>query len=766
MSFLAAWSDLAWPSSIWPSLTWPSLTWVVLANALLATLLACVAAAAERWKGSSWWVHGLWVVVLLRFLAPPLVPWGVLPGAADGVVEGTVANSAAAPGLMGRSASPSSAFETAPAGWPMTGAPATTATQLPLHAGEFPASDPAPGAPLTSAGAMAPMAVGTTPGWFAEYRAQGGPGLLLFLWGAISLLLLVLALRRVVYFVRLAKVASANLSPEATAMQEQTDALAAQLGLRRAPRVCLVTSPDVASPMILSTWGRPNLLLPTALLAVLRAEELKTVLVHELTHVRRRDHWVRWPELLAAVLFWWHPVVWWARKSLRRVEEQCVDVQVLRLLPKSRRAYAEALLKTMTLSSATSFRAPALASGIDTMNEMESRLTMILKYRPQPTSQSHDAGRRMLRWMALPVLITVLAVLPTWARPGEGDPASEEMHQEHEAQEAHAAHEAHEAHAEHEAHAQHATVEERLREMEAERQELEARRQHQASRQQEAKAEAKRQMAMMQRQVADLQAEKAHQGKAEQRELAAHQEQLRQEMARMESHLKLRDQHFEQDGREMEAQRLALQAEAARLEGDETRFQELMARHNSAAQELHRRASVLMEEEEALQQARIAEDLERLQANRRELTEAGEIGERDRLDHHIARLQHEQQRASAAKELRQMQLGLEAERLELEAALDAAQASAEQEMRSGDRQRQEAAMALLEERQRELETKHRQFEEEQIRAEVRMRLDEIRSDLPLQLEELRLALEEAGDDGELRAELERLHQALGQALDK
>lgn len=763
------------PFAAWTELAWPNVGWVLLINALLATLLACIAAMAERRKGAASLVHGLWVLVLLRFLAPPLVPWEILPGA--GLIPERPAATSTAVGPPSGQVPPSSPVfppHQAPP-FPALSPSSEPIGEIPQAAAALDTSVSASGIPWLVEEATK-VEGGAAMGWFAEYRTHGGPALLMLLWMSVSFLLLGLALRRVLFFVRLAQDAVAQGHPEATGIQEQAEALAAQLGLPRAPRVCLVQSPDLASPMILSVWGRPKLLLPVALLEALQAKELQTVLVHELAHVRRRDHWVRWPELLAVVLFWWHPVVWWARKSLRRVEEQCVDARVLQLLPQSRRAYAEALLKTMTLRSATSFRAPALASGIDTMNEMESRLTMILKYRPEPTSSRLNSDHRTLRWLALPVLITALAVLPTWARPGEGAPTHGPGETEHEHAEAHhehyetpaeLQHEHAEAHHEHsEAAHEHATLQDRLRDVQSERQELEARSRRQASRQQEAKAEAQRQMAMMERQVAELQAEKAQQTKEEQAEIAAHQERLRQEMVRMESHLKLRDKHFEQDAREMEAHRLALEAEAARLDGDEARFQELMARHDSAAKELHSRAAVLLAEEEALQQARIAEELERLQEHRQELIAAGEDKEQKRLDHHIARLRQEQQRASAAKELRRAQLALEAERRELEAALQAAHAASEQGLRSGDGQRQEEAMAELERRQRQLEKKHRQFEEQQIRAEVRMRLDEIRSDLPLQLEELRMALEEAGDDGELRAELERLHQALGQALDQ
>ena len=53
-----------------------------------------------------------------------------------------------------------------------------------------------------------------------------------------------------------------------------------------------------------------NVTLPLEVMGVPRAE--------------RRRRAARYLELVACSLFWWHPVVWWARGRLRRAEEQLV----------------------------------------------------------------------------------------------------------------------------------------------------------------------------------------------------------------------------------------------------------------------------------------------------------------------------------------------------------------------------------------------------------------------------------------------------------
>src|SRR5207245_2040258 len=120
---------------------------------------------------------------------------------------------------------------------------------------------------------------------------------------------------------------------------------AGRLGLSRPPRVWLL--PGAVSPMLWTFGRRPRLLVPTALWVRLDEDQRTTLLVHEMAHLRRRDHWVRSLELLATSLYWWHPVVWLARRELREAEEQCCDAWVVRVLPGSAHAYARALVETV-----------------------------------------------------------------------------------------------------------------------------------------------------------------------------------------------------------------------------------------------------------------------------------------------------------------------------------------------------------------------------------------------------------------------------------
>src|SRR5262249_20903226 len=106
--------------------------------------------------------------------------------------------------------------------------------------------------------------------------------------------------------------------PAPAALQQRAERLAQRLGLPRCPRVYVLPAPIM--PMLWAVAGEPCLLLPAILWARLTREQQDTLLAHELAHLRRCGPWVRRLELLVLGLYWWHPVVWWARHEIQEAE--------------------------------------------------------------------------------------------------------------------------------------------------------------------------------------------------------------------------------------------------------------------------------------------------------------------------------------------------------------------------------------------------------------------------------------------------------------
>ena len=62
----------------------------------------------------------------------------------------------------------------------------------------------------------------------------------------------------------------------------------------------------------------------------LTPEQLRAILIHEATHVRRRDNLTGFLHMLVAAVFWFHPLVWWIGARLVDERERACDEEVLR----------------------------------------------------------------------------------------------------------------------------------------------------------------------------------------------------------------------------------------------------------------------------------------------------------------------------------------------------------------------------------------------------------------------------------------------------
>jgi len=167
-----------------------------------------------------------------------------------------------------------------------------------------------------------------------------------------------------------------SAKPAPASLQDQTCRLAERLGLNWCPEVWLL--PGAISPMIWTIGMAPRLVFPLRLLDRLDEKQRAALLLHELAHVRRHDHWVRFLEVLAVGLYWWLPVVWWARRELREVEEQCCDAWVVWASAGDGHAYALALIEAVAFVSRAPSPLPVGASGIGQVSHLRRRLTMIM----------------------------------------------------------------------------------------------------------------------------------------------------------------------------------------------------------------------------------------------------------------------------------------------------------------------------------------------------------------------------------------------------
>ena len=172
--------------------------------------------------------------------------------------------------------------------------------------------------------------------------------------------------------------------------------LARSLGIGR--RVRLLTSGAVRMPM---TWGvlRPVVVLPESA-DEWPAARMRTVLLHELVHVRRFDVVAQALGQAVCCLYWFHPLAWIAAKQLRKERERaCDDAVLARGVPGTEYAmHLMELVRAMSGSSVWS-ESVAMAEG----SGLESRIRALL-------DPKRDR-RPLSRWKALTIAAAGVGIL-------------------------------------------------------------------------------------------------------------------------------------------------------------------------------------------------------------------------------------------------------------------------------------------------------------------------------------------------------------------
>ncbi len=232
----------------------------------------------------------------------------------------------------------------------------------------LPEAPPAPPAPASPSAPTA--AAATTPTPAPAPLAPTAPTPLLPLWLAGCALLLV---RLLVARWSLGRTERRCSAPAPGSRLSQAFRVALQdSGVRG--RVTLLVDAERTIPVV---WGvlSPRLLMP-AEAETWPAEQLRSVFLHELAHLRRRDPLAQFLTQLACALHWFNPLVWLAAWRLHVERERaCDDIVLSRGVKPS--AYAEHLLHVATqLSPARWTHACGLAMA--RKSSLEGRLLAVL----------------------------------------------------------------------------------------------------------------------------------------------------------------------------------------------------------------------------------------------------------------------------------------------------------------------------------------------------------------------------------------------------
>ncbi|SMG33824.1 BlaR1 peptidase M56 [Marivirga sericea] len=106
------------------------------------------------------------------------------------------------------------------------------------------------------------------------------------------------------------------------------------------------------------TFGflKPMIVLPIGFFTSIPTEQIEAVLLHELYHIKHKDYLVNIMTMSFEIIFFYHPVMWWLSKNIRRERENRCDDQVTQLADK--KVYAHALLNMESYRQSMSYAIP------------------------------------------------------------------------------------------------------------------------------------------------------------------------------------------------------------------------------------------------------------------------------------------------------------------------------------------------------------------------------------------------------------------------
>ena len=232
------------------------------------------------------------------------------------------------------------------------------------------------------------------------------------LWLGVSALLGLRLLVGLGYGIRLLAGARPLVSERLYATLESAMAL---LGVRHTPSTF---STDAVRCPAIWCWGiRPALLLPSAMVSAPERwseGQWRSIFLHELAHLQRRDHLAAIVAEVVCALFWWQPLAWWSRARLNALGDEACDRWVV-ANGQASDIYAETLLGMLP-----QWRSLSALSMVGGKRGLKQRVAAILA----PVSSAPNLGRQ---WMMATAVVASCLVLVAACMQTQAPPETDEV---------------------------------------------------------------------------------------------------------------------------------------------------------------------------------------------------------------------------------------------------------------------------------------------------------------------------------------------------
>lgn len=184
------------------------------------------------------------------------------------------------------------------------------------------------------------------------------------------------------------------------------------LGVTRMIRIA--ESTRISGPMVMG-YFKPLILIPVGMIGGLTTQQLETIFLHELAHIRRHDYLVNVLQIVVESIFFFNPFVSVLSNIIRREREYCCDDLVVSLHGNTS-AYAHALVSLAERQLASPTLALSLAGN---KNELLIRIKRIME---RSARTCNDKGQ----WLILIFLVLAAFASISWISTEENNHETQE----------------------------------------------------------------------------------------------------------------------------------------------------------------------------------------------------------------------------------------------------------------------------------------------------------------------------------------------------
>ncbi|NDI36084.1 M56 family metallopeptidase [Chengkuizengella sediminis] len=169
--------------------------------------------------------------------------------------------------------------------------------------------------------------------------------------------------------------------------------------LKVSSNIQIINDDKIDSPSIIG-FLVPKIVISKPLLESLSKNEKKYVLLHELTHFKKKDVLIQWMSIIVLAIHWFNPIIWYSFYQLRKDCELSCDASVLSQLKKDEHlAYGNTLLSVLGKVSKPTFIPSSIGMSAG-LSDMKSRMKRINMFKKQSR-----------KWIMLSIMITASIIL-------------------------------------------------------------------------------------------------------------------------------------------------------------------------------------------------------------------------------------------------------------------------------------------------------------------------------------------------------------------